>query len=128
MKGFVVTAAITFLLVCSVNAEDYFDRYPSEAKSAGVQKLSQQERASMASLINSMVVEGMLDAASSQKKSCESRANRLCEKAMKTCREVCMNNAVWDFESGMYRHNTNLGDICSESCGSIRTGCQQIMK
>ena len=128
MKGFVVTAAITFLLVCSVNAEDYFDQYPSRAESAGVQKLSLQERARMASFIDSIVVEAMVDVASSTKKSCESRTNRSCEKAMKACSEVCLNHTVWDFEAGMYRRNTNLGDICLESCESAKTGCQQIMK
>jgi hypothetical protein len=125
MKELIAIATITFLLVCSVNAEDYFDRYPSQAKSAGVQKLSKQERASMASLIDTMVVEAMVEAASSTRKSCDNRTNRSCEKAMKKCREVCLSHAVWDFETGMYRHNTNLGDICLESCESAKIGCEQ---
>lgn len=128
MKRFVITAVITLLMVCSVNAEDYFDQYPSRAKSAGVQKLSPQERASMVSLINTMVVEAMVEAVSSQKKSCEGQAERSCEKAMKICREVCLNNTIWDFEAGMYRRNTNLGDICLESCESAKTACQQQIK
>ena len=125
MKRFVIAAVLTLLMVCSVNAEDYFDQYPSRAKSAGVQKLSPQERANMVSLINTMVVEAMVEAVSSQKKSCEGQAVRSCEKAMKICREVCLNNTVWDFEAGMYRRNTNLGDICLESCESAKTACQQ---
>lgn len=94
MKRFVITAAITLLMVCSVNADDYFDQYPSRAKTAGVQKLSPQERASIVSLINTIAVEAMVEAASSQKKSCASRAEHSCENAMKTCHEVCLNNTV----------------------------------
>jgi hypothetical protein len=125
MKKFVVPAMVTLLMACSVNAKDYLDQYPSRAKSAGVHKLSPQERASIVSLINTMVVEAMVEAASSQKKSCEGQAERTCEKAMKICREVCLNKSAWDFEAGIYRHNTNLGDICLESCGSAKTACQQ---
>lgn len=129
MKRFVIAAASTLLMVCSVNADDYFDQYPSRAKTAGVQKLSPQERASMVSLINTIAVEAMVEAVSSQKDSCASRAKRSCEDAMKTCREVCLNNTVWDFEAGTYRRNTNLGDICLESCESAETACrQQIVK
>lgn len=125
MKRLVIPVVIALLMVCSVKAEDYFDQYPGRAKSAGVQKLSSQERASMASLIDTIVVEAMVEAASSQKKSCEGQTERSCEKAMKTCRDVCLNNTVWDFEAGVYRHNTNLGDICLGSCESAKTACQQ---
>jgi len=125
MKRFVIAAAITLLMVCSVKAEDYFDQYLGRAKSAGVQKLSQQERDSMVSLINTIVVEAMVEVSSSQKKSCQGQAERSCQKAMKVCHEVCLNSAVWDFEAGMYRRNTNLGDICLESCESAKTACQQ---
>jgi hypothetical protein len=125
MKRLVVAAVIAWLMVCSVKAEDYFDQYPGRAKSAGVQKLSSKERASMASLIDTIVVEAMIEAVSSQKKTCEGQARHSCEKARQTCREVCLNNTVWDFEAGMYRHNTNLGDICLGSCESAKTACQQ---
>ena len=118
--GMLLVAIVSLPYSTLANSEDFFDRYPSLGKSVGVEKLTQQERSNLSSLI-----EGVVDISSSgSNKSCEGKIKDACESAMRSCRSACMDSTVWDYETGTPRRNTNLGDICSNSCRTVMNSCR----
>lgn len=104
-----------------VRSEDFFDRYQHLGKSIGVEKLTQQERARLSSLI-----EGVAEISSSgSKNACEDKNKHDCQLIDQKCQSTCSDNYVFDYESGSYRFSTNLGDICMNTCRVVMNACKQ---
>ena len=113
--------SVLFLSYSSLgSSEDFFDRYPNLGRSVGVEKLTGQEREHLSSLI-----EGAVEISSSGKTVCEDRSRRACRLTYRECMSTCVDNAVFDYESGTHRRNTNLGDICASTCRVAEKACTQ---
>jgi hypothetical protein len=113
--------SLLFLSYSSVaSSEDFFDRYPNLGKSVGAEKLTGQERERLSSLI-----EGVVEISSSGKAACEDKSKQTCRLTHRECMSTCVDNAVFDYESGTHRRNTNLGDICARTCRMAEKACTQ---
>ena len=104
-----------------VGAEDFFDRYQSLGKSVGVEKLTPQERSNLSSLI-----EGVAEISSSGVgNACENKSTHDCQLTYQECKHTCTDHSVFDYESGGYKRNTNLYDICVKTCRVVMNRCRQ---
>ena len=122
MQWVLVFGGSLLFLSCSsvASSEDFFDRYPNLGKSVGVERLTGQERSHLSSLI-----EGVVEISSSGKVACEDRSKQACRLTYRECMSACIDNMVFDYETGMYRRNTNLGDICASTCRVAEKACTQ---